>query len=132
MEARAECMRIARKLRLTGGTVFGLVPVDKETDIPDIRLQVRDALTELLGQVVDTIDATSRADLEEKITRIRHASSFALVDFTGFDSKGELESALDLVDRAILVATAGKTREADILEMNGRLPEIGIGVLLIG
>ncbi len=167
---RAECMRVARRLKLTGQKVFGLVPTDGETAIPAVAIQLAISLTELDGTTVAYLDANTRwpafgvsssppdepfetlwlyesfailsptASTRKKdlvpaivaeLERARTSFQFVVVDLTGFDHLGELESALELVDQVLLVAASGKTREADLLEMKRRLPE-DTSVLLVG
>lgn len=56
-----------------------------------------------------------------------------VVDLTGFDRLGEQWAAVEMVDAVVIVARAGRTREADVLALWREVPEARrMGVLLIG
>ena len=173
---RAECMRVARRLRLTGRRVFGLTPVDPRAAVPPVAVQLGVALMELGGSTVAYLDANTRwpalalpsgqdtagdgdgpfstrwlfeslallvprtearaVDAVPQLERLLFDGveifEYVLVDLTGFDRLGELEGAVDLMEQVILVASAGRTRETDILEYQMRLGADRIlGALLV-
>jgi len=58
---------------------------------------------------------------------------YVLVDLTGFDVLGEHASAAACMDAVVLVASAHKSREKDLLRYLGEMPEGRfLGVLLVG
>jgi hypothetical protein len=56
---RAECARIARRLRASGARVFGLVPIDDQTAVPPVGVQLGVALMHLSGATVAYVDANT-------------------------------------------------------------------------
>lgn len=56
-----------------------------------------------------------------------------LVDLTGFDEFGEMQTAIDSMDQVIIVARTGRTTEEDLLATRQKLDETKLfGVLLVG
>ena len=173
---RAECMRVARRLRLTGRRVFGFAPADDLTALPPTLLQLGVAMMELAGSTVAYLDANTHwPALPAYLTQItkdesndrfvakwlleslalivptenQHASEavpqlervltegveifeHVLVDLTGFDRLGELDGAIRLMDKVILVARSGSIRESTLLGLQTRIGKDRIfGTLLI-
>jgi hypothetical protein len=57
---RAECIRIAGRLRQTGERVFGLLPASNDVAVPPIGVQLGLALAEVSGATVAFVDANLR------------------------------------------------------------------------
>jgi hypothetical protein len=55
-----ECVRIARRLRLSGRRVFGLWPSGADVAVPPLAIQLGVALVELSGATVAYVDANVR------------------------------------------------------------------------
>lgn len=58
--ARAECMRIARRLRAARNKVIGFIPARDDVAVPPIAVQLGLALIELTGTTVAFVDANVR------------------------------------------------------------------------
>ena len=59
-DLRGECMRISRRLRITGKRLFGLGPADEKSAVPPVAVQLGIALMELSGSTVAYLDANTR------------------------------------------------------------------------
>lgn len=57
---RAECMRIARRLRAAGEKIVGLIPAADDVAVPPLALQIGGALCDLTGATVAYVDANVR------------------------------------------------------------------------
>jgi hypothetical protein len=72
------------------------------------------------------------AQLEQALSEGAQLFEYVLVDLTGFEQLGELEEALDLVEHLILVVSAGRSRERDLIDFQLRLADQPIlGTLLV-
>jgi len=59
-EVRDECIRVARRLRVSGGKIFGLLPAGNDVAVPPIGVQLGLALTEVSGATIAFVDANLR------------------------------------------------------------------------
>ncbi|MSP61026.1 MAG: hypothetical protein EXR72_11910 [Myxococcales bacterium] len=59
-EVRAECIRVARRLRLTGNRVVGLIPASDRVGVVPAAAQLGAALVEVSGAAVALLDANVR------------------------------------------------------------------------
>ena len=57
---RAECIRIARRMHLSGNKVFGFIPVEDRIAVPPVMIQLGMALTEITGSTIAVVDANVR------------------------------------------------------------------------
>jgi hypothetical protein len=57
---RAECIRIARRMHLSGNKVIGFIPTGDDIAVPPVLIQLGMALTELTGATVAVVDANVR------------------------------------------------------------------------
>lgn len=58
--ARAECVRIARRLHLSRRKSIGFVPATDDVAVPPVAIQLGMALTELTGATIAVVDANVR------------------------------------------------------------------------
>lgn len=56
----AECIRIARRMHLSGNKVIGFIPTGDDIAVPPVIIQLGMALTELTGATVAVVDANVR------------------------------------------------------------------------
>jgi hypothetical protein len=59
-EIRAECIRIARRLRHSGCKIIGLLPASSDIGVPPIAVQLGLALAEVSGATIAFVDANLR------------------------------------------------------------------------
>jgi hypothetical protein len=59
-EVRAECIRIARRLRVSGHKILGLLPAANDVAVPPLGVQLGLALAEVSGATVAFVDANLR------------------------------------------------------------------------
>jgi hypothetical protein len=59
-EVRDECIRIARRLRVSGHKILGLLPAASDVAVPPIGVQLGLALAEVSGATVAFVDANLR------------------------------------------------------------------------
>lgn len=72
-------------------------------------------------------------ELARLIREGRELFPVILADLTGFELLGEHLAAMQLVEGVLLVAQAGKVKEATLLALHGELPaDKRLGVLLVG
>lgn len=57
---RAECIRIARRMHLSGNKVIGFIPATALVAVPPVLIQLGIALTELTGSTIGVVDANVR------------------------------------------------------------------------
>jgi len=57
---RAECIRIARRMYLSGNKVIGFIPTADDIAVPPVLIQLGIALTELTGSTIGVVDANVR------------------------------------------------------------------------
>jgi hypothetical protein len=57
---RAECIRVARRLRVSGKKIFGLLPAANDVAVPPIGVQLGLAMTEVSGATAAFVDANLR------------------------------------------------------------------------
>ncbi|MCG8420505.1 MAG: hypothetical protein MJE77_21430 [Proteobacteria bacterium] len=57
---RAECIRIARRMHLSGNKVFGFIPAADDIAVPPVMIQLGIALTEITGSTIAVVDANVR------------------------------------------------------------------------
>ena len=57
---RAECIRIARRMQLSGNKVFGFIPAEDYIAVPPVMIQLGMALTEITGATAAVVDANVR------------------------------------------------------------------------
>ncbi len=57
---RAECIRIARRMHLSGNKVFGFIPAEHHIAVPPVIIQLGIALTEITGATIAAVDANVR------------------------------------------------------------------------
>jgi hypothetical protein len=57
---RAECIRVARRLRASGRKIIGLLPAGNDVAVPPIGVQLGLALTEVSGATAAFVDANLR------------------------------------------------------------------------
>ena len=57
---RAECIRIARRMHLSGNKIFGFIPTADDIAIPPVLIQLGMALTEITGATIAVVDANVR------------------------------------------------------------------------
>ncbi len=57
---RAECIRIARRIHLSGNQVIGFIPAADDISVPPVAIQLGVALTEITGATVAVVDANMR------------------------------------------------------------------------
>ena len=176
--ARAECIRIARRLHHAGHQILGLLPTEREAAALPLAVQLGQALVELTGATVALVDANVRwpalpllgpgklahppdedlyttrwlhdslalliptrateqgagaLELRRLLTHARELFKHLLVDLTGFEPLGEHLEAAALVDRVVLVGSAGRTRGRRLRALEQLLPAGKLlGVILIG
>src|SRR3954470_22375021 len=59
-EVRDECIRIARRLRVSGKKILGLLPAGNDVAVPPIGVQLGLAMAEVSGATVAFVDANLR------------------------------------------------------------------------
>lgn len=59
-DVRAECVRVARRIKHSGRKVIGLVPIDDRVAVPPIGMALGAALGQLMGAPVGYVDANVR------------------------------------------------------------------------
>ena len=111
---RAEAMRVARRLRLTGRRVFGFTPVDDLTAVPPVLIRLGVAMMELAGSTVAYLDANTSwpalpADLipQSQKEDTSHFVTRWLLDSFAFLVPREKTRAVDAVPQLERVLTDG-------------------------
>ncbi len=173
-EVRAECIRIARRLRVSGHKIIGLLPAANDVAVPPLGVQLGLALAEVSGATVAFVDANLRwpaissivvgdenddsafatrwlrgtlalltppragaagAGLPQLARLIQQSTELfahVLIDLTGFRKIGEHLAAIEMCDRVVVIARAGRTLEDALLRVRLELPRQLMGVVLIG
>jgi hypothetical protein len=173
-EVRAECIRIARRLHLSGFKIIGLLPAENNVAVPPVGVQLGLAMAEVTGATIAFVDANLRwpaistaatgkpasdgafatrwlrgtlalltppragaagAGLPQLAHLIQGSTELfehVLVDLTGFRNIGEHLAAIEMCDRVVMVARAGRTSEDTLLRARFELPYMLLGVILVG
>jgi hypothetical protein len=83
---RAECIRIARRMHLSGHKVIGFIPTGDDIAVPPVLIQLGVAFTELTGATVAVVDANVRwpglAGLSQRVPEARDAGEDSLYQTT--------------------------------------------------
>lgn len=160
--AYAECIRIARRLRTPGYAPIGLVPAPG-VEVEPVAMRLAAALVDLSAQPTALVYALARsarrrgsirwlrpalavitpeaavhaagkaAAARAAIARAGDSFRHILVDLSGLEALGELQSVLRSVQRIAVVASARATRETEVLALARSLPAPKqLGVMLVG
>jgi hypothetical protein len=114
---RAECMRIARRLRDSGRRVIGLLPATPRVGIPGVAVQLGVALVDLSGATVAYVDANVRWPA---MSEVALAAPRAAEDDV-FATRWLHRSLAVLAPRTAQAAGAGIPELARVIEQGGEL-----------